>query len=66
MDLVGHVGAKERRAQRVAPCVPAAAHLIGERVLRPQNLELRGEELIVLVDLLRVDEAKAAVSACKH
>src|SRR5688572_10736572 len=63
MDLVEYVGVKQRRAQRVAAGAPLGAAFVGARVLRPQQLELRREGEVALVDLLRVDEAEAPAGA---
>src|SRR5687767_8307726 len=42
---------------------PLGARLVGQRMLRPKDLELGAEEGVVLVDLVHVDEAKAPARA---
>src|SRR5258708_174218 len=66
VDLIGGVGAKERAPQSRVGAAALGAKLVGERVLRSKDLELRRKKLIVFVDFLRVDESVAAIRAREH
>ena len=59
MYLVPDFSTEDRCTQRMSRHTPLGASLLRERVLRPQNLELRIEESIVLIDFVDVDEAEA-------
>src|SRR5258708_32462001 len=66
VDLIGGVGAKERAPQSRVGAAALGAKLVGERVLRSEDLELRRKKLIAFVDFLRVDESEAAIRAREH
>src|SRR6185369_8072628 len=59
VDFVAYFGVEYGESCGVRTTAPFGSCFVRQRALRPQDLELRREKCVVLVDLIDVDETEA-------